>query len=91
MTLAQKVRAVLARDDTGEGPVALVEKKLGPGPHPDRDLDIGAWGVTYGIAFGVARTENPFESDEEVGKRAMEAAWPLFIEFNGPIPPGPRI
>lgn len=83
MKLARKVRAVLVRDDDGEGPVGLAATKLGTGPHSARDNDIHAWAITYGIAWGVARTEDPFESDEEVSKRAMKAAWPVFIELNG--------
>jgi hypothetical protein len=90
MTLAEKVRAVLARDDTGEGPIGLAASKIGPAPHTDRDSDISAWGVTFGIAWGIARTEDPFESDEQVGQRAMSAGWAVFSEFNDPIAPGPR-
>jgi hypothetical protein len=91
MTVADKLRAVLVRDDTGNGPVGLSINRLGLGPHGDRELDICTWAVVFGIAWGIARAENPFESDEEVGKRAMDIAWPQFLDFNGPITPGPRV
>jgi hypothetical protein len=90
MTVSDKLRAVMARDDNGEGPIGLAVTKLGAGPHPDRDTDIGAWGVTFGIAWAIARAEDPFESDEHVGVRAMKAAWPVFLDANGSIAPGPR-
>lgn len=91
MTLADKLRAVLARDDTGNGPIGLAASTLGSGPHPDRDLDICTWAVMFGIAWGIARSENPFESDDAVGERSLDCAWSQFLASNGPIAPGPRV
>jgi hypothetical protein len=47
------------------------------------------WGTYYGIAFGIARHEDPFEPHEAVASRALHAAWPIYLEHSGPIaPPG---
>lgn len=38
------------------------------------ELDLRSWGLTVGIAYGIARGEDPYESDEDVARRALEAA-----------------
>jgi hypothetical protein len=51
----------------------------------DRELDLMAWGVYYGIAFGIARHEDPFAPHEDVARHAVSAAWSIFLEHSGPI------
>lgn len=85
MTLEQKLRAILRQDDTGRGPIGRAAT------YPSRDvfqattfeLDIRDWGVYYGMAFGIARGEDPFEPQEDVALRALEAANSVFREFGG--------
>ena len=36
------------------------------------------WGFTYGLAYGIARGEDPEESDELTARRAREAADAVF-------------
>lgn len=45
------------------------------------EQSLRAWGLMFGIAFGIARCEDPWESVESVAARAYEAAWPKFLEF----------
>lgn len=87
MTLEQKLRAVMSIDDTGGGPLGRAGEKLGEGASTDRDLDLLTWGAYYGIAFGIARDEEPFEPHEAVAARALHAAWPIYLEHSGPIAP----
>lgn len=87
MTLHEKVRVIIMTDDTGEGPVSTAGNQ--PGAHDfhatDCEAAMRAWGCIYGIAFGLGRSEEPCESIESVAERAYEAAWPVFLEFNGRI------
>ena len=38
------------------------------------ELDMRDWGFTYGVAYGIARGEDPYEPEELVRDRAIEAA-----------------
>lgn len=85
MSLQEKVRAFVMQDDTGDGPFGTVGRR--PGVHGFWATDFAhamrAWGCIYGMAFGLARNEEPCESTESVAQRAYDAAWPVFVEFNG--------
>lgn len=78
-TIAEKIYAILQRDDDGNGFIGTahglpeVERRFTP-----VELDLIDWGAVYGLAFGIARSENPWESIEEVAARAYAEAWPLF-------------
>ena len=41
------------------------------------------WGTIYGMAYVLARMEDPFESSESVAKRAFEAAKHVFEDYVG--------
>lgn len=48
------------------------------------------WGTIYGIAFGLARAESPFEATESVGQRALGAAqayWDDYTRGESPLSP----
>ena len=45
------------------------------------ELDLGDWGFTYGVAWAIARTQNPDESDHSVAERALVAAGEVFREY----------
>jgi hypothetical protein len=77
MTLEEKVRALVMGD---EGPYEHCLERL---PWDTTDYALVNWGLVYGIAFGLARTEEPCEPVTSVAARAKEAAWPVFVEFNG--------
>ena len=84
MTLQEKVRAILRNDDTGDGLIGVAGKR--PGIQlTEFELDLRDWGIIYGIAFGLARTEEPCESIESVARRAFEAARTVHIEWGGEI------
>ena len=37
-------------------------------------MDLRDWGMTFGLAYGIARGEDPYESNESVAQRALDAA-----------------
>ena len=49
----------------------------------DLELDLGDWGFTYGVAWAVARAQDPHESDEKVAARALAAARQVFRLYCG--------
>ena len=49
----------------------------------DLELDIGDWGFTYGVAWAVARAQDPQEPDESVAARALDAALQVFRLYCG--------
>jgi hypothetical protein len=42
------------------------------------DLDLRDWGFYYGVAYGIARGENPYETNGSVAERAFDAALNTF-------------
>jgi hypothetical protein len=81
LTLEQKVRALLKQDDVGGAYDGLTRPR--GGDLTDFESSLQAWAMLYGIAFGVARMDDPFEPGENVADRAREAAWPAFLRYNG--------
>ena len=45
------------------------------------EQDIRDWGVMIGVAYGIARADDPFESRESVLERAQEAAQAAYCAF----------
>lgn len=86
MTLHEKVRAVFMTDTVSDA--ALNGAHAQPAAadlHPlsQWELDLRDWGAVYGVAFGIARTEEPFESIESVAARALNAARTVYAEWGG--------
>ncbi len=82
--IEQKLWSVLRRDDTGSGFIGRASDE--PPPREDGffatfELDLLDWGAIYGLAFGIARTEDPWESDEDVAERAITAARTVFYRW----------
>jgi hypothetical protein len=48
----------------------------------DFELDCRDWGFVFGVAYGIARGEEPYESDNSVCERAMTAAREVFSRFS---------
>lgn len=93
MSLEEKVRAIIMQDDNGDGPTGTVANQ--PDWHryfevSDFEADMRAWGCVYGIAFGLARSEEPCEPIESVSRRAYEAAWPAYVAYAGGFEPRKR-
>lgn len=79
MTLEDKVFAVV----TDEAPIGRRSPFEFAGTFPDKpeqqsftsfELDCRDWGFAFGVAYGIARSEAPFESAYSIGERALEAA-----------------
>lgn len=87
MTLEQKVYAILSTDDTGAGPLSRAhEKALFTGDEfNEHEHDLVDWGVAYGIAFALARTEEPLAPEDLVARWAQQAAWRACVVFGGPF------
>jgi hypothetical protein len=85
MALAEKLADVFnSYDDCGSAAV-IGRGCAGPvdgGISPDTqwELDLRDWGVVYGLAVGIARCEEPFESIQSVTARALEAARVVYAD-----------
>lgn len=88
MTLLEKLQGVMHGDDACS---ALIEPAWSR-PLPDAiharaltdfESDLRDWGMLYGVAFGLARTEEPCEPADSVARRAFEAAEIVFDKYNG--------
>lgn len=83
-TLEEKVRGALSGDDTGSGPISQAAKwPVGRPEATTSELDLRDWGVYYGVAFGIARGEDPYEPRDSVAARALEAAQRVYREYGG--------
>jgi hypothetical protein len=49
----------------------------------DLELDLSDWGFTYGVAWAVARAQDPHEADASVAQRALAAAQEVFRMYGG--------
>jgi hypothetical protein len=81
-TIEAKIRAIIRQDDTA-GFVIAAEKRPSVEHLSDWERDLVDWGAVYGLAYGIARAENPFEPFEDVAARAFDAAWPVYLEWSG--------
>ena len=62
-------------------PIAHVEEETAR--MSDLELDLADWGFTYGVAWAVARAQDPHESDDSVAERALAAAREVFRLYCG--------
>jgi hypothetical protein len=86
MTLTEKIYAVLQEEHSfDDGPLA------GAGRYPHAggecltafELDCRDWGFVYGLAYGIARGEDPHEQDSSVCERASTAARDAYTKWGG--------
>jgi hypothetical protein len=47
------------------------------------EMDVRDWALVVGVAYGIARSEDPFESFESVADRALEAARAAYARWAG--------
>lgn len=52
----------------------------------DEDGPIQDWGFIFGVAYAIARGEDPYESSDDVGKRARAVALPIYAKYVGDLP-----
>ena len=78
MTLVEKVQAIV--DDLDATVLSGSRAPFDTGEH---EYDAADWQLYYGIAIGLARPENPFESRAGVARRARETACQAFLALNG--------
>lgn len=82
-TISERIRALLSLDDMGEGPVGVC------GKHPrgihlsEFERDLMEWGLVYGMAFAMARSEDPWETIESVAARAFMPALAAYTDWSG--------
>jgi hypothetical protein len=86
MKLTEKVSTVLAAV-AGNGfmdpvqTISVYPRAPTPGL-TDFEADCRDWGFVFGLAYGIARGEEPYESDDSVCERAMTAAREVFSRFS---------
>lgn len=92
MRLAEKVRLIMSDDSShlDDGVRQLPdEDKLGR-QLGEFELDLRDWGLVYGMAVGIARSENPWEPLESVVARAGVAAREVYESWCGEFHQDPR-
>lgn len=78
--LTAKVTSVLTEDDGGRAYDQFLRPAWMAGMS-DRAHAVAAWAYTYGIAYGIARGEDPYEPVSSVAARAYAAAIAAHREF----------
>lgn len=75
MTLEQKVHSLTRGDAVRSRSHEKVPYTNGSEDQYQHELDLVDWGVTFGMAFALARLEDALEPVECVAYRARQAAW----------------
>lgn len=84
MALAEKVWAILGYEAASGHTHPLERVWSGPvQPAAGGAMDYGDWAFTFGVACGIARGEDPFETMESVIERAEAAAREVFVRYAG--------
>lgn len=78
LTLAEKVHNVLTADEFRDSVTCTRDSRPECGELGGFERDLCDWSMAYGVAVGLARTEEPCESIESVAERAFAAAGELF-------------
>ena len=78
LTLAKKVYNVLTTNDFADSVTGVRDSRPECSGLGEFESDLLDWGTAYGIAVGLARTEEACESIDSVADRAFEAASELF-------------
>lgn len=85
MTLAEKIQAVAVTESSRVD--RYVEPPFGlSGADSNARADVADWILYYGMAIGLARTEEPCEALESVARRARAAANKAFAQLNWDSP-----
>jgi hypothetical protein len=83
--LAAKVRA-LVQEDRPDGGIGAYDRLVDVPWLPsmsDEQSAVFEWAYVFGIAYGIARGEDPYEPISSVSARAFEAARPVHRDFTG--------
>ncbi len=84
--LAARVQSILRTESGFTDPLPDAALGLfGNVEFTERERDLLDWGAVVGLAFGLARMEDPCESLESVGSRALDAALGAY-EGYGEVP-----
>jgi hypothetical protein len=85
MTLQEKLEATFVSDTPIGFEWAREYASKVPGvPMEHADLDLRDWGFYYGVAYGIARGEDPYEPNGSAAKRAFDAALEVFAAHAEP-------
>jgi len=89
IALIDRLHAILSEDYDGTRHVAVERCDSEPSSRLSaREGDLRAWGLVYGLAFGILSAEERPESDrDELADEALEAARVAFAQWNGLISP----
>jgi hypothetical protein len=72
--LADRLYELFSSDQGCEIDMPALEFPPEAGYLTNHETDVMVWSVVYGVAFGVARTEDPLEPNGKVAERALAAA-----------------
>ena len=86
MNLAEKTYSMVSCEAPGNrDPMAEMWERAPDDPEAARD-----WAMMFGIACGIARTEDLWESTGDVVGRALEAANEVYRRYTLPDAPSPK-
>jgi hypothetical protein len=87
--LGDRVHAILSEDDASGASIGCGAEPAGIHP-TDRERRLRDWGMVYGIAFGLAISEQPDRDGEELAREALGAARGAWARWAGiSFPPRP--
>lgn len=78
-TLTDRIYAVLSNAPNAE--LLRIAREL---CRDDHELDAADWGMVIGLAYGIARGEDPYETERSVTIRAEEAAREALTRWTTP-------
>jgi hypothetical protein len=82
LTLAKKVYNLVTADMCcGDGPLERAHEKVPDKKFEEHHADLVDWGMAYGVAYALARIEEPLESTRAAALRAQEAAWQAWVVY----------
>ena len=79
-----RIRTLLHQDDA-DGALEALDKHPRGEHLSGFERDLREWGFVYGMAFAIARMEDPWEPTDQVAERALLPAWAAFVDWSGEI------
>ena len=80
--ITERLRALLHLDDT-DGVMEVLEKYPRGVELSEFERDLRDWGFVFGMAFAMARGEDPWETNQSVAERALMPAFAAYSDWSG--------
>jgi hypothetical protein len=80
--ITERIRALLSLDDT-DGVLEILDKHPRAVELSEFERDLREWGFVFGMAFAIARAEDPWETNRSVAARALMPAFAAYTDWSG--------